>query len=198
MNPFNKTPLTSEELKSDCLCYLQYQGEPVKASRLHAGLEHEQQVKRIAEHFKQDIIKYRDITFNPGLVNTLKSNIPATTQLSKGFSFHKKNLSDFKTDVEAYHQLIIDLIDLQYLSTRLVIDGPSVKRIFVDGGFSNNSIYMNLLAFAFPEMEVFAASVAQATAVGAALAIHPDWNQKPIPNNIIGLKYYSSGHAVRL
>jgi hypothetical protein len=47
-------------------------------------------------------------------------------------------------------------------------------------------------------MEVFAASVAQATAVGAALAIHPDWNQKPIPNNIIGLKYYSSGHAVRL
>ena len=61
MNPFNKSPLTREELQNDCLCYMQYRGEPVKASRLHAGLEHDQQVKRIAEHFNQDIIKYRDI-----------------------------------------------------------------------------------------------------------------------------------------
>ena len=64
MNPFNKTPLTVEELKNDCLCYLQYLGEPVKASRLHSGLEYERQVKRIADNFNQDIVKYRDITFN--------------------------------------------------------------------------------------------------------------------------------------
>ena len=197
MNPFNKTPLTEEELKNDCLCYLQFQGEPVKASRLHAGLEHEQQIKRIAEHFNQDIIKYRDITFNPGLVNTLKSNIDGIAQLSDGFSFHKRDLADFKTDIEAYHQLIIDLIEMQFLSTRLVIDGPAVKRIFVDGGFSNNNVFMNLLANAFPEMEVFAASMAQATAVGAALAIHQEWNSKLIPNDIIGLKYYSSEKTVR-
>ena len=57
---------------------------------------------------------------------------------------------------------------------------------------------MHLLANAFPEMEVFAASMAQATAVGAALAIHPEWNSKPIPKDIIGLKYYSSGNNFRL
>ncbi|HTB25156.1 MAG TPA: FGGY family carbohydrate kinase, partial [Puia sp.] len=50
MNPFNKKPLTVKELKNDCLCYLQYQGEPVKASRLHTGLEYERQVKRISEY----------------------------------------------------------------------------------------------------------------------------------------------------
>jgi hypothetical protein len=170
----------------------------VKASRLHAGFEHERQVKRIADYFEQDIVKYRDISFNPNLVNALKSNNPGTSRLSDNFSFHKRNLSEFKTDIEAYHQLIIDLIDLQIISTRLVIDKPAVKRIFVDGGFSNNSIYMNLLANAFPEMEVFAASMAQATAVGAALAIHTGWNSRSIPNNIIGLKYYSSGNAVRI
>jgi sugar (pentulose or hexulose) kinase len=197
MNPFNKTPLTVEELKNDCLCYLQYQGEPVKASRLHAGFEHEQQVKRIAEHFNQAIIKYRDIKFNPGLVNALRTNVNGTTLLKDGFSFNKRNLSDFKTDIEAYHHLIMDLINLQLLSTRLVIDGPLVKRIFVDGGFSNNSVFMNLLANTFPEMEVFAASMAQASAVGAALVIHQEWNSKPIPNDIIGLKYYSSGKAIR-
>jgi hypothetical protein len=37
-------------------------------------------------------------------------------------------------------------------------------------------------------MEVFAAEVAQATALGAALAIHRYWNKKPIPDNLISLK----------
>ncbi len=196
MNPFNKIPLTVEELEKDCLCYLHYQGEPVKASRLHAGLEYEQQVKRIAENYNQDIVKYRDITFNPDIVNTLKSNNRGTAQLNDGFCFHKRNLSEFKSDIEAYHQLVMDLMEMQFLSTSLVIDGPGVKRIFVDGGFSNNSVYMNLLANAFPEMEIFAASMAQATAVGAALVIHQEWNSKPIPNDIIRLKYYSSGQTI--
>jgi sugar (pentulose or hexulose) kinase len=191
MNPFNKTPLTVEELEKDCLCYLQYKGNPVKASRVHAGLEYELQVKRIAEHFNQDIVKYMDVTYNPDFVNTLTSNNRVTAQLNDGFCFHNRDLSEFKSDIEAYHQLVIDLIDMQFLSTRLVIEGPAVKRIFVDGGFSQNSVYMNLLANAFPEMEVFAASMAQATAVGAALAIHQEWNSKPIPNDIIELRYYS-------
>jgi glycerol kinase len=71
------------------------------------------------------------------------------------------------------------------------MDGSEVKRIFVDGGFSSNSIYMNLLSMFFPDMEVYAASMAQATAVGTALAIHKHWNSKPLQNDIIQLQYYS-------
>lgn len=37
MNPFNDEPLTAEELKQDCLCYLRFDGKPVKSSRLHLG-----------------------------------------------------------------------------------------------------------------------------------------------------------------
>jgi hypothetical protein len=48
-----------------------------------------------------------------------------------------------------------------------------------------------LLAAAFPHLEVFAASVAQATAIGAALAIHKHWNSKNIPGDMIELKYYA-------
>ena len=73
----------------------------------------------------------------------------------------------------------------------LVLKGTPVKRIFVDGGFSKNAVYMNLLAAAFPEIEVFSASMAQATAVGTALSIHQSWNTKSLPNDIIELKYYS-------
>jgi sugar (pentulose or hexulose) kinase len=195
MNPFNKTPLTAEELRNDCLCYLQYQGEPVKASRLHAGLEHELQVKRIAEYFNQDPAKYGDIAFNPEIIKKQKSNSPGDLQLRDGFPFRERNLSDFKTDIEAYHQLMSDLVGLQFLSTQLVIKGSQVKRIFVDGGFSSNSIFMHLLANVFPELEVYAASMAQASALGAALVIHSGWNAKPIANDIIELKYYSSGKS---
>jgi len=197
MNPFNKTALTAEELSNDCLCYLQYSGEPVKASRLHAGFEHELQVKRIAEHFNQDILRYRDIVFDPEVMRSLRSNSAEALSLSDGCVFHKRNLADFKSDTEAYHQLIADLVSLQILSARLVIQGSVVKRIFVDGGFSHNNVFMHLLANGFPEMDVYAASMAQATALGAALSIHSEWNSTPIPTDLIELRYFSSGQMFR-
>jgi hypothetical protein len=49
---------------------------------------------------------------------------------------------------------------------------------------------MRLLAVEFPEMEIFAAQVAQATALGAALAMHDCWNEQPVPQNLISLKQY--------
>ena len=82
------------------------------------------------------------------------------------------------------------MVQAQIASTRLIMGDDRVKRIFVDGGFSKNDIYMNLLAKSFPEIEVYAASMAQATAIGAALVIHEHWNTQPIPNDIIELRYY--------
>ena len=110
----------------------------------------------------------------------------------KQSSFQQRDLAEYATYEKAYHQLMIDLTYQQHASTWLVLKGSEVKRIFVDGGFSKNPIYMYLIAAAFPEMEVYAASISQASAIGAALAIHKDWNKKPLSGNIIDLKYYSS------
>ena len=197
LNPFNDQLLTTEELQCDCLCYITYQGKPIKASRLFAGNEHEKQVKRIASFFNQNTAKYKTMEFNQAVVtHLLNKNKPQkvtdTKALLKNSLFAIRDLSEFNNDEEAYHQLIIDIVKQQHASTQLVLKGTPVKRIFVDGGFSNNEIYMNLLAAIFPEMEVFAASMAQATALGAALSIHHLWNTKPFPNNLIELKYYSA------
>ncbi|RAJ88025.1 sugar (pentulose or hexulose) kinase [Chitinophaga dinghuensis] len=181
LNPFNHTPLTAAELRQDCLCYMTYQGNPVKASRLFAGYEHEQQMKRIAAHFGQATLKYRHMEYDP------------TLPLKPAGIFAERDLHQFSTDTAAYHQLLFDLAAQQYQATRLVMNDNSVKRIFVDGGFSKNQIYMNMLAMLFTGVEVFAASMAQATAMGAALAIHNAWNSKNIPNGIIELKYYAGG-----
>lgn len=193
LNPFNESPLTIDELQQDCLCFLQYQGRPVKASRLFAGNDHEEGLKRIASHFAQDIIKYRAVHYNPDTIAALQKNHTQYTDmpLTGKCAFATRDLAVFNNDTEAYHQLILDIIAQQIRSTQLVIDGSPVKRLFVDGGFSKNAIYMNLLALSFPQVEVYAASMAQATALGAALAIHKSWNKKSIPNTLIKLQYYA-------
>ena len=168
LNPFNHTPLTDEELLQDCLAYMQYTGEPVKASRLFAGYEHEQIIKQLSEQFQKPLDYYKTVKFNPKYIEIFNDDEYEPT----------------------YHQLILNLVNKQITSTKLVLNDSSVTKLFVDGGFGKNEIYMNLLAKAFPEMEVYAASVAQATALGAALAIHGDWNTENIPQNLIDLKRY--------
>lgn len=192
MNPFNHTPLTKAELEADCLCYMHYKGTPVKASRLFAGYEHEQQVKRIADHFGASSSKYRSVAYSKSMVDRLRKITGHPKARDEKVSrFALRNLADFVSYEEAYHRLLMDLVDLQRIATQRIIEGSKVKRIFVDGGFSKNTIYMSLLAEAFPEMEVFAASMAQATAVGAALAIHQVWNRQDLPNDLIALRFYA-------
>ncbi len=196
LNPFNNLPLTKNDLANDCLCYMSYEGKHIKASRLFAGYEHEQQVKRIADHFHQNALKYSSMEFNPKIIaelhkkDKLLSKKNGSTMIKTSL-FDQRDISFFATDEEAYHQLVLDIVMQQYASTQLVLNGTAVNRIFVDGGFSKNFIYMNLLASFFPDKEIFAASMAQATAVGTALSIHKHWNKKPLPNDIIELKYYS-------
>jgi sugar (pentulose or hexulose) kinase len=191
LNPFNNEPLTAAELKEDCVCYIGYNGRPVKASRLFAGNEHEQQVKILSEHFHVDADHYKTIVFAAAFIN---KNITDTEVAVAGLHashFSKRNLDNFSTYAEAYHTLLYDIIQQQKFSTALVQGNQKTTHIFVDGGFAKNPVYMNLLAAAFPGMKVFAASVSQATALGAALAIHPCWNSKPVPKDMIGLEYYS-------
>jgi glycerol kinase len=99
-------------------------------------------------------------------------------------------LHNFKNDTEAYHYLLLQLVKQQYRSTNLVLQNSNVKQIFVDGGFSKNNIYMNLLAAHFPDKKVYAASMAQGTALGAALAIHHTWQQAPLPAQTVNLRLY--------
>ena len=199
LNPFNHAQLTNNELNQDCLCYLSYEGKPVKASRLFAGYEHEQQVKRLSSYFNKSSDYFSSVIcdtdllhkLKPGKKNTVKMNVQTMVGQSV---FAERKLDGFRNYEEAYHQLIVDLIDQQIKSTNLVLKGTAVKRIFVDGGFSKNAIYMYLLAEAFPSIEVYAASVAQASALGAALAMHQHWNTKNLPADIIDLKLYSVTH----
>jgi len=231
MNPFSDAPLTVAELQQDCLCYMSYVGRPVKAARLFAGHDHEQQVKRLAEHFHVSPAFAATVAFDqacvaglrereeqaarpqtaapgavggPGSAGSPKVRRGATAGGKAGAGkrdgkvayplkasvFGERELAAFDSFEQAYHRLMMDIMEQQVTSTRLVLHDTGVRRIFVDGGFGRNEVYMHLLAAAFPDMEVFAASIPQATAMGAALAIHSHWNKRILPGDIIELKYY--------
>lgn len=201
LNPFNHAMLTDYELQHDCLCYLTYDGKPVKASRLFAGFEHEEQVKRIASHFNKHKEYYKTIVFDDSLLIKLHRNnnsqeINTSTAMVQQSGFTKRALHDFEDFEEAYHQLMYDIVMQQAESTKLVLSKAPVKKIFVDGGFGKNDVYMNLLAEVFPHVNLYAADIAQASSLGAALALHEHVNKHQLPSNIIELKFYPAKGSI--
>lgn len=204
LNPFNQSRLTVDELKQDCLCYMEYHGKPIKASRLFAGYEHEQQVKRLAAHYLVGVDYYKTVSFDERIFQalSLEQNGDAKdhwhTAILQQSAFGNRRLEQFDSYEEAYHRLMMDLMAQQVTSANLVLKNSEVKKIFVDGGFSRNPLYMNLLAHAFPHYEIYAATIAQASAIGAALSVHNAWNREnPIPD-LIELTRYSAGQLSRL
>ncbi len=204
LNPFNHTALTVDELQQDCLCYMEYRGKPVKAARLFAGYEHEHQVKRLATHFNTAADAYKNIAFDAQLAARLMAVGPAQKKASAEkellpvSGFGERDLSLNGGYREAYHQLMIDIMEGQVQSARLVLKDSAVKKIFVDGGFAKNPVYMHLLAAAFAGTPVYAASLPQASAIGAALAVHPYWNKNNVPSNLIQLKLYTDLEAIAI
>lgn len=189
LNPFNHTKLTEFELQNDCLSYITYKGQSVKASRLFAGFEHDRQVQYLSLFYSKPIDFYKQVSYDRDLIHDKNINNHHFDDIQQWLPL---NLDSFNTYEEAYHELMKRIVDKQIISTNLVLRNTEVKQIYVDGGFSKNRIYMNLLAQAFPEIAVFASTVAQSTALGAALAMHNKWNAHPLAENMIQVKRYNA------
>ncbi len=118
----------------------------------------------------------------PDVVHQLNAKNPnqKLKDLSKpqksNFETHK--LSNFNNNLEAYHHLKINLVALLLHSTNFILKLHLGESIFVGGGFSKKSIYMNLLTTYYPDMEIYVASIVQAFAVGTAIAIYKHLNTK--------------------
>jgi sugar (pentulose or hexulose) kinase len=186
LNPFNHSPLTEAELKRDCLCYLSFQGKPVKASRLFAGHDHELFVKKLAAHFQCREDRYLALDPDPQMIERwARAGEEEMATVFSGAGF-------LNTYEASYHAGMAYLLRLQKRSTELALGNGPVKNMFVDGGFSRNRIFMQLMALHFPQMELYAASLAQASALGAALSIHHHWNKEDRPAALPELKRYTA------
>ena len=191
LNPFNDEPLSKEDLQNDCLNFMRIDGYPVKASRLFLGNEYSLQLKKLHAHFDKDYGYHRTIAFDRALYAQLKANYqhhyklesialdrdqPATTQLSTFDSFEK-----------AYHQLLMELVELQIEAAQRAIGDTPIHKIYIDGGFANNAIYVELLSAHFQGVKMRITQSPLGSALGAAMVIS---------NEKVGKKFLKKHYAL--
>lgn len=175
LNPFSNDPLTTEELKHDCLCFLQPNGKQVKASRLFLGQEHKEQVEKLNAHFSTSPSYHQSLSFQPKHLQTPRSGaIPFFHVTDDNLPSKALDLSRCTGYDEAYHVLIQELVRLQVTALMRAIGSSRPSRLLVDGGFSRNKIFVELLADALPDMDVIVITESPGSALGAAMAIAKD------------------------
>ena len=81
------------------------------------------------------------------------------------------DLSWFDNFEEAYHHLIKELVDLQVKKIWLVLNGENVKKVFLDGGFVENSIFINILAAKLPDFKIIPSEMPLGSAIGATFSV---------------------------
>ncbi|MFD3002993.1 FGGY-family carbohydrate kinase [Pontibacter toksunensis] len=185
LNPFAKEPLTTSDLQQDCLQYLTYFGNPVKASRKFIGNAHEEHIKVLAEYYNKPLDYYKQVafdeTFTEGIVQTdfgtilKQEKVPLVKDKITASAVRiKLDLVLFATYEAAYHQLMGQIVRQQLHSLYLAAEGDtsSFRILVVDGGFSRNPIFMSLLRQIFPSLKIKAGKSAQGTALGSALALN--------------------------
>lgn len=173
LNPFTDQPVVEKNQEKDFINYMRINGKPVKATRLFLGNEYKIQINKLHKHFGVPENYHRDVKFNSEIF----------TRINKGFKhmFKWESLNDSqmppKTTIpytnfdEAYHQLMLELVLLQIKSIKDVIGNEEIKKLYVDGGFSDNDLYINLLSHFFRNTKLRTTDASLGSALGAAISI---------------------------
>lgn len=173
LNPFIDNILTEKDIKEDCINYMRINGKAVKASRLLLGKEYKYQVTELSKHFGVSSDYHKTIKFDCDTFLKISENFK--------FNYHWQNISDknmpLKTTIaydnfkDAYHQFMIELVTLQVKSIKTAIGGKKIEKLFVDGGFSDNDVFIKLLSHYLRNMVLRSTNSSLGSALGAAIAI---------------------------
>lgn len=209
-NPFNKQPLTFNELQRDCLCYLDVFGNQVKASRLFLGNEYRVQKDKLMQHFA---VQHDDdpIELDSNLIKEIiRKDNPArklkleTAYNSGPFPQNKPgdwDIRQFDSYREAYHQLMLDLAAIQAESIKLARGEVSTKKLVITGGFSQNEFFIRLLTCFFPGKEIYTSNLPNASALGAALVVNDESclnHEKEAANRLLALTKHEACKAMEV
>lgn len=174
LNPFNAESLSKEDIENNCLNYLRIDGKRVKASRFFMGNEYRLQVEKLCEYYKKEYGYHREVTFNADIYLGLIEK-PAVYFKFEGISLQRLPqetlLNQFDTFEEAYHQLMIELMELQIDTINKAIGNSKIKKIFIDGGFTDNDVFMKLMSHHFSSFKVLSTHSPLGSALGAAMVI---------------------------
>jgi len=179
INPFNKTPLTESELTQDCLQFLSISGQPIKISRLFIGEEHKYQVDEMYAHWQLPLGTYKKLQFEEYWYQKVSRQPTKRIRFHyirpENFGIENGDSSDwgsFSEFTEAYYTFLHELTSIQAASIKLVLEGAPIKRLFVDGGFNANPIFLELLRKKLPGIELIPSDFPNGSALGAAMLVN--------------------------
>ncbi|MCR9228371.1 MAG: FGGY family carbohydrate kinase [Flavobacteriaceae bacterium] len=175
LNTFNDEQLTQEDIDNNCLNYMQIDGRRVKATRFFMGNEYKIQVGKLSAHYGKEYGYHRSVKFDKALYLKLMKE-PSIYFKFEGVRLKRKqlqktNLEPFATFEEAFHQLMIELIELQVSTMKMAIGNTKIKKIYIDGGFTDNDIFIKLVGHHFKEYSVRTTNSPLGSALGAAMVI---------------------------
>jgi sugar (pentulose or hexulose) kinase len=173
INPFDKGMLTKDDIDKGCLFNMRIDGSPVKVSTLFLGNEYKLQIKALSAlynvpedyhrtvKFDQDtfIEITKDFMFMFKWIGITSENMPEETKIT------------YDKFEQAYHQLMLELVLLQEKSIRSAMGNEKIGRLYVDGGFSDNEVYIQLLSQSLTNMKISTTDSSLGSALGAAIVI---------------------------
>ena len=195
LNPFNATKLTREDIENNCLNYMQIDGGRIKATRFFMGYEYKLQVKKLSEYFDKKFGYHRTVKFDLKIYSKLIKNKDNKfnfegIQIRKN-NVDKTNFSQFGSFEEGFHQLMIELIQLQKSRVKMAISNSKIKIIYLEGGFIDNDIFVNLMGHHFRDYKVISTKSPLGSALGAAMVISKkEVNKKFLKENYQLKKLY--------
>lgn len=175
LNPFNDESLTDEDIENNCLNYMRIDGKRVKASRFFMGNEYKIQVEKLCAHYGKEYGFHREVEFDQDLYLRLMKH-KAVYFRFEGIILKRKMISEtdlnsFATFEEAYHQLMIELMDLQIHTIKNAIGNSEIQNIYIDGGFTDNDVFMKLMSHHFQHYNVMSSHSPLGSALGASMVI---------------------------
>lgn len=175
LNPFNDALLTREDLEHDCLNFMQVSGEPVRAARLFLGNEYKVQVKKMQKHFGVEEDAHKEISFDPTLFDKWQKeapsyfkweSLPAECEQATAAEY-----DSFPSFAAAYHRLMIELVALQIAAIDRALGDTKVNKLFIDGGFADNELFVKMIGLHYPDMKLRTTRSPLGSALGAAMVI---------------------------
>ena len=173
LNPFGSGQLTPDDMRRNCINYMRIDGKPVKAARLFLGEEYKRQVEALARHFGVEESRHRNVAFDFAAYTDIMATFRPWFHLQEIDYPGNPIATEIHTDSYeyAYHHLLVELVDLQARSIETAVGNTNVRTLFIDGGFSDNKVFLELISHRFRELELHTTDSSLGSALGAAICI---------------------------
>ena len=193
MNPFNADITAADGITDETISLVKIEGLQVKTSRALLGEIHDLNVARLDDRFGVTGELFKTIKIKSKKIKKMLAGrhgrIFFRHGIPEGYVDNDANLSHFLTYADAYHQMVFDLADLCMESYRAVLSSAdNTEIVYVTGGFARNDTFVRVLAARMPDKRVFASTVDNATALGAAITVYESAFGTKLPSIYLGLK----------